>query len=73
MTEDAAFGDRGKVSLEDVEIGSSDGGSGDANNGVKRVLNGGPGMQFPRWLARAVVNQGVHQFRVGTERRNLQF
>ena len=48
------------VALQDVQVGAADGGGGDPDDGVGRVLDRRAGLLFPGALARTVIDQRLH-------------
>ena len=60
VAEDATFGDAGHVSFEDVQIRAADGGLRDANDGIRRILQGGLWHVLEAFRAGAVVNECFH-------------
>ena len=49
-----------QVALQDVQVGTADGGGGDPDDGVGRVLDRRAGRLFPGALARTVIDQRLH-------------
>jgi hypothetical protein len=60
VAEDAAVGDGGHVTVQDVQVGAADGGGVDLDYDVGRFPDGCIGDVFPRLLARSVVYEGFH-------------
>src|SRR6185369_16380737 len=60
VAEDAAVGDGGHVTVQDVQVGAADRGGVDSDHDVGRFPDGCIGDVFPRLLARSVVYEGFH-------------
>src|SRR5580704_17060010 len=60
VTQDPALGDRGHVTLENVQVGTADGGRVDPHDGVAIADDLRIRQLFPGLLARTVVNDGSH-------------
>ena len=61
VPENAAIGHRGEIALQNVQIGSANGGSGDAHDGISGALDSGARFVLPRTLTRAMIDQSFHR------------
>ena len=60
VSENAARGHAGNVTFQDMKVRAANGRCGDANDGVASLTNRRRGLRLPRSLARAVVDQCLH-------------
>ena len=61
VPENAAIGDGGHIAVENVQVGTADGGGIDPYNDVGWFLDGGIWDVFPGLLAGSVVHQRFHR------------
>jgi len=60
VAQNAAFGHGREISLQNVKIGSANRGSGNAHDGIARILERGARLVFPCPLAWTVIDQRFH-------------
>jgi len=60
MAQNASIGDRRKISLKNVKIGSTNRRGGKPHNSIARMLDGGARLVLPCNLAVTVIHQRFH-------------